>query len=173
VNVPRRSLLLVSRAIIGSVPPRGVYGAAREDRGTPGGPGVRPEASDGVLGWSSSALEGPRLARDDLDQSRVGGWGQVGSYRDRTCGKWRRAPVNVHLPIDVTRLRDKPTQPTLHCLSARLLCNHGIFLGKSCPSLGPALALAARRSNLWDLPHGKDFLPADVCDTSGVYHHRT
>jgi len=67
-------------------------------------------------------------------------------------------PSHRPLPFDVTRLRDKPTLPALHRLSARLLRNHGVFTGKSCPSLSPALAPAARCSNPWDYPRGKDFL---------------
>ena len=44
------ALLLVSRAIIGSGPPRDVYSVPREVRGTPGDPGVHPEASRGAPG---------------------------------------------------------------------------------------------------------------------------
>ena len=82
-------------------------------------------------------------------------------------------PRHRPLPLGVTRLRDKPTQLALRRLSARLLRNHGVFIRKPCPSLGSALVLVAQHGNLWDHPHGKDFLPADVCDTSSVYHHRT
>ena len=110
-------LLLVSRAIIGSGLPRGVWGAPREDRDTPGDPEVRPEASPGVPGWFSSTLEGPRLARDDVGQSREGGRDQVRSYRDRTHGKWRWSRATVHLPLDVTWLRD--TSPAGSPLSER------------------------------------------------------
>ena len=67
-------------------------------------------------------------------------------------------PSHRPLTPDVTRLRDKPTQPALRCLSAWLLRNHGIFTGKPRPSLGPVLAPAMQCSNPWDHPHGKDFL---------------
>ena len=48
--VHQLALLLVSRAIIGSGPPRDVCSVPREVRGTSGDPGVHPEASRGAPG---------------------------------------------------------------------------------------------------------------------------
>jgi hypothetical protein len=128
---------------------------------------VRPEAPRDVPGWSSSGLVGPCLARGDLGQPRVGGRGQVVSYRDGMCNKWRRAPATVHLPLDVTRLRDKPAQPALRRPGSRLLRNHGVFTGKPRPSLGSMLTLVARRGNLWDHPHSKVFRPGGCLRRGG------